>query len=125
MADADPDPYARHVHQASHARAELALLGAHVEAARRQYASALEQLSIEAAIALPPSELQRLHDLNAELERALRVGLAAQEASRPSRQGEGSGADAAAGMLGRHAAPVLAGDAAAASSDESAVCSLQ
>mmetsp|Transcript_11912 Transcript_11912/g.31112 ORF Transcript_11912/g.31112 Transcript_11912/m.31112 type:complete len:255 (-) Transcript_11912:67-831(-) len=134
MVEADPDPYSAHVHSAPHVRAELALLGAQVEAQRRQYASALEQLSIEAAIALPPSELQQLHDLNSELERALRAALAQHEAARPSRRATdkyvgGAGADDQRAprreYYGRQAEPVLAGAAGASTDDESAVCSLQ
>jgi hypothetical protein len=66
------------------------LLGAHVEAQRRQYAQALEALSLEAALVLPPDELQALYDCHAQLEGSMRAALRRQEASRSRPAGKGA-----------------------------------
>lgn len=122
MVGVDGQP-AKELRNAGAARAELDILGAHVEAQRRHYAHALEAVSLEAAGVLPADELQRLHDLHAELERALRASLQQQEAGRPSRHARA--AEAVAAHERRAATDSQGGLADRRGAVDSAVCTLQ
>ncbi|KAJ1640753.1 hypothetical protein T492DRAFT_1138661 [Pavlovales sp. CCMP2436] len=67
------------------------ILGAQVEAHRRNYSQAIAQLSQVAAAVLPAEEMQRLRDLHVDLERAMRTSLQWQEARRSSRNARSPG----------------------------------
>ena len=120
MLDTNGHP-ATELRAAAPLRAELDILGAHVEAQRRHYAQALEALSLEAAVVLPADELQRLHDVHAELERAMRASLRNHEAARPSHHARAR----ANGGAAEWSAEALARGGGAGGDVDSAVCTVQ